>query len=95
MTTKQQTARDEINKSRRALMQANLLKFPAVEPAFYSKFSFVQYSRNNPKERTVAIGTSAEIILPLPFNLKEQYSMNYSGTDLKTGYRNDEPCIVT
>lgn len=74
--------REQINATKAGISQANLLQFPSTEAAYYSKFNFVTYSRNNPKERAVSTGSSAEITMPLPFNLQEQYSINYSGTEL-------------
>lgn len=80
--SRKNTPRQGIDQSKRALTSANLLRFPAVEPAYFSTFNFVTYSRNNPKMQSISTGSSVEITLPLPFNLKEQYSINYSGSDL-------------
>ncbi len=80
--SKKTSPRDAMNQTKAALTQANLLRFPATETAYFSTFNFVTYSRNNPKQQAVSTGSSVEITLPLPFNLKEQYSMNYSGADL-------------
>jgi hypothetical protein len=74
--------RDAITAARAALTSANVLQFPATNGAYCSRFSFVAYSRSNPKFAPTTISSTAEIILPLPFNLKEQYTMNYSGANL-------------
>lgn len=76
------SVRQAVNQSKQALTTANLLKFPANDTAYFSTFNFVTYARNNPKVQAISTGSSVEITLPLPFNLKEQYSINYSGADL-------------
>lgn len=91
------TARDKINNTKKALTDANLLRFPSSEAAYYSQFSFVQYSRSNPKLRSNAVSSSADIIMPLPFNLKEQYSINYSGSEfswIEGGIRTFEDIVA-
>lgn len=73
--------RDTISKTR-ANQTSTTLQFPATAGAYFSRFSFVAYSRSNPKLASSPISSTADIILPLPFNLKEQYSINYSGANL-------------
>lgn len=73
---------DQISSSRANLTSTNMLQFPASIGKMYSRFNFVRYSRNNPKIQNTAMTSTADIVLPLPFNLKEQYSMNYSGANL-------------
>jgi hypothetical protein len=74
--------RDTIDQSRSALTSSNLFQFPATQGNYYSRFSFAKYSRSNPKVQTTQVSTTADVILPLPFNLREQYSINYSGSEL-------------
>jgi hypothetical protein len=58
------------------------MQFPASQGAYFSRFSFVKYSRDNPKTQSQALTSTSDLILPLPFNLQEQYSIQYSGADL-------------
>lgn len=74
--------RAAIDASQANLTSANLLQFPATQGAYFSRFNFVKYARANPKVQTTAVASTADIVLPLPFNLKEQYSINYSGAEL-------------
>jgi len=57
------------------------LRYPSEIGRYYTIFTFVQYSRNNPKLPSTKIN-QADIVLPLPANLTEYYNIMYGDQEL-------------
>lgn len=57
--------------------QSTPMRFPSEEPRYFTIIKFVKFQRNNPKTQAVRVD-QADIVLPLPINLLEQYTMNYN-----------------
>lgn len=56
------------------------LRWPAEHGRYFTIIKFVQYARKNPKSQATEI-PQADIILPLPSNLKEYYAMQYGDVE--------------
>lgn len=68
-------------KSREAVLgEASPLRFPAENVDYFTVLKFVTYNRRNPKHRAIRVD-QADIVLPLPVNLREYYTMQYAGVE--------------
>lgn len=56
------------------------LRYPAEHGRYYTIMQFVRYNRTNPKRRAIRVN-QADIVLPLPSNLREYYAMQYGDVE--------------
>lgn len=69
-----QTSRDNVNGV------SGPLRYPAEHGRYYTVIQFVRYNRTNPKQRAIRLN-QADIVLPLPSNLREYYAIQYGDVE--------------
>lgn len=65
---------------KRVVGSGSPLKFPSEEMKYFTIIKFVTYSRTNPKSPAIRVDQS-DIVLPLPSNLREYYSVHYGDVE--------------
>jgi hypothetical protein len=56
------------------------LRFPSEQVHYFTMFKFVSYNRTNPKFPAIRVD-QADVVLPLPTNLREYYAMMYNDVE--------------
>lgn len=59
---------------------ATPMRYPAEHGRYYTIIQFVKYNRRNAKRRALR-SNQADIVLPLPSNLREYYAMQYGDVE--------------
>lgn len=71
-----------IAKSRESVLGSSTpMQFPSELGRYFTIVKFVRYQRNNPKTPSIKVD-QADVVLPLPANLREYYSMAYGDVEL-------------
>lgn len=65
-----------IAESRTNTLGTQSMRYPAEQGRYYTILDFVTYNRQNPKQKAIRL-QQADVVLPLPMNLREWYSIQY------------------
>lgn len=63
-------------KARQEVNGTASMRYPAEHPRYFTLINFVTYKRTNPKINAIRVD-QADLILPLPLNLREYYTIHY------------------
>ncbi len=80
MAGNQDTPGTVIDATRAGVNGTGSLRYPAEELPYFTIIKFVKFNRTNPKSPAVQVD-QADVILPLPMNLREYYQIHYSEVD--------------
>lgn len=60
--------------------ESKAMRFPAEHGRYFTLMKFVSYKRTNPKLQAMRVD-QADVVLPLPSNLREYYSLAYNDVE--------------
>lgn len=66
-----------IAQSRQNTVGGQSMRYPSEHGRFFTIMDFVEYKRTNPKTQATRVD-QADVVLPLPMNLREYYSIHYA-----------------